>query len=342
MSAGHANGWKVPAAGLAVLAGLCLAAVARGAEIRNVTAKQRYPWNGLVDIRFSVSGIGEGEAWALSLAALEPDSGSVREVSHFRVVRDGTDPDERAVSANGECEVLWDAAADLGEVVCSNMVVQVAFWEHPMFQLWEGGPYWADRNVGAEEPWESGHYFWWGDTTGFLWEDEQWVATDGSVTGYSFTGTNTPTQMVQLGKLQSQGWITEDGVLAPGADPAQVQWGGGWRMPTTQELSALIDNCEWIWTTTNGAKGYVVRGRDGHASASIFLPLAGWGNGTLLDRVGKYGYFWAADPDSSLTNPRSWRLILRPNDKIYMDYFYDRYVGTSCRPVRGGAERQSP
>ena len=23
-------------------------------------------------------------------------------------------------------------------------------------QLWEGGPYWADRNVGADEPWEPG------------------------------------------------------------------------------------------------------------------------------------------------------------------------------------------
>ena len=105
MSRGQATGWKVLAAGMAVLAGLCLAAGAMGAEIRNVTAKQRYPWNGLVDIRFTVSGIGEGEAWPLSVAAVEPDSGSVRELSNYWVVRDGTNSSDRAVSANGECEV---------------------------------------------------------------------------------------------------------------------------------------------------------------------------------------------------------------------------------------------
>ena len=34
-------------------------------------------------------------------------------------------------------------------------------------RLWEGGPLWADRNVGADEPWEPGYYFWWGDTVGY-------------------------------------------------------------------------------------------------------------------------------------------------------------------------------
>ena len=30
-------------------------------------------------------------------------------------------------------------------------------------QLWEGGPYWATTNIGAEKPEDSGYYFWWGD-----------------------------------------------------------------------------------------------------------------------------------------------------------------------------------
>ena len=31
-------------------------------------------------------------------------------------------------------------------------------------QLWEGGPYWATTNIGAEKPEDPGYYFWWGDT----------------------------------------------------------------------------------------------------------------------------------------------------------------------------------
>ena len=33
---------------------------------------------------------------------------------------------------------------------------------HNKVQLWENGPYWAETNIGAAEPWESGYYFWWG------------------------------------------------------------------------------------------------------------------------------------------------------------------------------------
>lgn len=121
--------------------------------------------------------------------------------------------------------------------------------------LWAGGPCWADRNIGAENPWESGYYFWWGDTVGYKFEDGNWVASDSSSRGGS------------------------------GHDAAQVQWGGGWRMPTQQELRDLCDKCDWNWTTVHGINGYIVRGRGGYASNSIFLPCAGSGYGTSLCNV---------------------------------------------------------
>lgn len=31
--------------------------------------------------------------------------------------------------------------------------------EHGGIQLWEGGPYWAGTNIGAEKPEDYGHYF---------------------------------------------------------------------------------------------------------------------------------------------------------------------------------------
>ena len=64
---------------------------------------------------------------------------------------------------------------------------------HNGVQLWEGGPYWADRNIGAENPWDYGYYFWWGDTVGYKFENGVWMASDGSSQNFSFDETNTPT-----------------------------------------------------------------------------------------------------------------------------------------------------
>lgn len=305
-------------------------------SVTDVTAKQRYPWNGLVDIRCTVSGIEEGLNWMLVAEAVEPDTGEVHGLSHFRVVRDGTNSENRLVNADGEYELLWDARADLGEVVCSNMVVQVSFDEHPLVQLWEGGPYWADRNVGAEEASDYGYHFWWGDAVGYKWENGQWVATDGSASGFSFEIANVPTYKKSASKLLSEGWITTNNMLAPDHDPAQAQWGRGWRMPTGGELSGLREKCDRTWVTTNGVNGFLVRGRDGYASASIFLPAAGWGNKAEWARDGVYGYLLAGDPLTDGTT-RSYRIIFRAQQFTF-DQYYDRFVGSSCRPVWGEAD----
>ena len=122
-------------------------------------------------------------------------------------------------------------------------------------QLWAGGPYWAETNVGADDPWEYGLYFWWGDTVGYRWENNAWAASDGSTSNFSFEEDNAPTYGKNNATLQSEGWITADGILTSAHDAARAHWGGGWRMPTAQELSALNDNCDWTWTTTNGVGG---------------------------------------------------------------------------------------
>lgn len=126
--------------------------------VSNVRAKQRYPW-GLVDITCEVSGI-EGPAKGLffSVAAVLPDSGVTNKLTNFWVLKDGEKSSDLSISTNGNYRLLWNAKADLGAVRYTNMVVAISAQDTAKVQLWEGGPYWATTNIGAEDPWEYGYY----------------------------------------------------------------------------------------------------------------------------------------------------------------------------------------
>ena len=132
--------------------------------VGNVTAKQRYPWNGKVDITCTVSGIYGGATGKFSISSVNPNSGETNAVSHVKIVHDGAESDDLTVSTNGDYRLVWDAAVDFGEVRFTNMVVKVSV--RLKGQLWENGPVWAEKNIGAENPWVYGYYFWWGDTVG--------------------------------------------------------------------------------------------------------------------------------------------------------------------------------
>ena len=213
-------------------------------------------------------------------------------------------------------------------------VVRVNFDAHEKVQLWEGGPYWATTNIGAEKPEDSGYYFWWGDTVGYKREGDKWVATDGSSSNCSFEKANTPTYNKSIATLQSEGWITADGVLAPAHDAARAHWGGAWRMPTDQELSDLVDKCDWTWTTQNGVKGYIVRGRDDYAANSIFLPCAGYGSGTSFYYSGSFSFYWSSVPSSDYYY--SWYFYFLSGTHI--TNYNHRYFGQSVRPVQDGTK----
>ena len=335
---------------LAVAAFATLTAIGLWASEPTVTdaiAKQRYPWNELVDITCKVTGInGTTNGLEFAVSAVMPDSGSARRISHFWVVRDGMNSVDRAVCTNGNYRLVWDARADLGQVICSNMVMRVTIIRHGKVQLWAGGPYWAETNIGADEPHEYGCYFWWGDVVGYKrvndGVNDVWVASDGSSTNYSFLLSDTPTYNIDAATLKSQGWITADGVLAPEHDAAQVLWGGRWRMPTMQELSNLVCKCSWSWTKEKGVYGYRVRGWGDYYSASIFLPAAGdMAIGTALWDAGSRGRYWASVPYSwpgitSGNKEDSWCLDFDSRDHDTSQYG-TRYYGCLVRPVQGFA-----
>ena len=223
---------------------------------------------------------------------------------------------------------------------------------HNKVQLWEDGPYWADTNIGAEKPEDYGFYFWWGDTVGYKREGDAWVASDGSSSAFEFTEEHTITCHKSMSSLKSEGWIIEgeerkslfgklfggreDSVLTTKHDAAQVHWGGEWRMPTKQELKDLCNKCDWSWTTMNGANGYVVRGRGDYASASIFLPCAGYVLGASLGHAGSTGAYWASVPYSHYNDSEAWDIGFNSNSHG-VSYYY-RYYGQPVRPVIGIAK----
>ncbi len=202
-------------------------------------------------------------------------------------------------------------------------------------QLWAGGPYWATTNIGAENPEDYGYYFWWGDTIGYKREGNAWEASDGSSSSFFFGLGSAPTYSKSIDTLQNEGWITADGVLAPAHDAAHVQWGGKWRMPTHQEQSDLVNNCDWAWTTTNGVNGYVVRGKGAYASNSIFLPSAGYGDFGSLRYASSGGYYWSSVPYSD--NDNAWDLSF-DSSRHGTSGNYRRYYGQFARPVQGFTE----
>ena len=218
------------------------------------------------------------------------------------------------------------------EVAVAPVAEREGAKEHKKVQLWEGGPYWAETNLGADKPEEAGDYFWWGDTVGYTRQGDAWVARDGSSPNFSIEHVNTPTNNKDVPTLNREGWLTAEGVFEPAHDAAHVRWGGDWRMPTSQELEDLHSKCDWSWTTQNGVNGYLVRGRGAYADKSIFLPAAGCGHKTAFDKAGSNGYYWSSVPRENY------------NFSAYELYFHSRYhgvhdnyrdFGRSIRPVQG-------
>ena len=196
-------------------------------------------------------------------------------------------------------------------------------------QLWKNGPYWAETNIGADKPEDYGLYFWWGDTRGYRPSSEGKFSFDfdeGNHAIYTCGKSDT--------ELQSAGWLTSDGVLAPKHDAAHVHWGGNWRMPTFQEMDDLGSKCTWTWTTRNGVYGYVVRGKGNYASASIFLPAAGDGNGTSLRNAGSYGFYWSSVPYADYNY--AWYLLFYSSYRSTSSY--NRFSGRPVRPLQGFTE----
>ena len=95
-----------------------LSALAASAEISitGITARQRWPWNGLVDIDFTISGAAAGEAFAIDIDATA-SAGTIP----LNAKTYATEP----IAGAGENRIVWDLGADYPNFRASDVRISV-------------------------------------------------------------------------------------------------------------------------------------------------------------------------------------------------------------------------
>lgn len=119
--------------------------------------------------------------------------------------------------------------------------------------------------------------------------------------------------------------------LSLSQDAARSYLGAPWRMPTAAEFKELNDNCTSVWTTLNGVYGFLFTSNvNGN---TLFLPAAGFYNGTSLTSRGSNGSYWS----SIYNSPTRADSLNYNSSNIYPQSIHDRRQGFSVRAVAGPA-----
>ena len=194
-----------------------------------------------------------------------------------------------------------------------------------------GGLKWATMNIGATSPEEAGLYFAWGDTQGYT------VEQVGSGEGQKYfgwadykygNGTSEPgaTGMTKYNETDGKT------ILKPSDDAAVANWGGSWRMPTTDEFKTLGAAVNTAWTQVNGVYGILCTDKKDN-SKTLFFPAAGHCINGSNTGVGDWGSYYSS---SLNTNGRQLALSLHSyiSDVVWEETFA-RCFGLTIRPVVG-------
>lgn len=161
-------------------------------------------------------------------------------------------------------KVVFKKTPDLGITGTAKRTGEI---EVNWVQLWDGGPRFAEYNVGAanNKAEDYGGYYCFGKT----------IDKDKNATYYN-------------GNMS----------LAGDDDTATKLWGGNWRMPTKEEFEALVnnENCTCTWTTQKNVTGLLCTGKEGTAFAdnSVFLPASSYCYMGSVGDQGDSGSYWTS------------------------------------------------
>ena len=199
------------------------------------------------------------------------------------------------------------------------------------------GTLWATENIKDAEG--NDLYFAWGETRGytagqvgrseegkiaFNWNDYAFGAVDWDEdTNYGMKKYNNTDNLE---------------VLEPKDDAATVNWGEGWKIPTSNQIAELRDSTRWEQTTVNGIPGTKLISKvEGYTDKFLFFPAIGYADDGEVDDAGKQGWYWSSSMYRFMGIDMGGALWLwnRP-----MYYYTNRCCGCPVRPVRTqGIER---
>ena len=300
---------------------------------------------------------GESKQMTATVLPEDADNKSVAwESSDESVVR--TSGDQIVAMANGTAVITCRATDGSGvKAECTVTVREDLSGKDSMGREYvdldlPGGVLWASWNVGASNPEESGKYFAWGETVGYAkgethsfdWANYKWMApghgswmyvtkyttADGVKNGHWYSGDTYVGTTVDGVNYKN---LTE---LLPEDDAATANWGTGWRMPSIREIQDLFnsDYTTSEWVTVNGVYGRKVTSKSN--GNSIFLPAAGYFEGTTLNSEGYFGDYWSRDLFLRLSYD-AYSLGFGQS-RVYVDDFPGRNYGRSIRAVRVPSE----
>lgn len=190
---------------------------------------------------------------------------------------------------------------------------------------------WASCNVGANSPEENGNYYGWGDPTG-----QDIFRYRGDIVG--------ELELRFPSRIEEEPPFT---IVNSNYDIVKQNWGGKWRMPTTEEIDELLNSCKIEYCEYNDVKCAKLTGPNGNF---IYLPSAGFKAGDEGNWRAKYHdysiYLWSGELykiwEGEIIRKSAKAAMLCIHEEIKDDYSGDTiYVDISSidryndLPVRG-------
>ena len=169
---------------------------------------------------------------------------------------------------------------------------------------------WATCNVGADNPYEYGDYFAWGEITSK--NDSYWH-------NYKFSKGKTD-RITKYCTKNRWGNIDNCTRLYLSDDAANSIWGSSWRMPSQKECRELIDNC--ICSERMSVNGYYYFKLTSKKNGAFIIIPAG-GQMYKSCAIGRNALYWSSELDIE-DSREAYHLII--------DYTLER-VGANIMPL---------
>lgn len=179
------------------------------------------------------------------------------------------------------------------------------------------GTIWANKNIGAVSPEQSGFYYAWGE----IYRKDVYDIFTYTIDIYNL-------DCYSMGSISGTQY-----------DVARHKWGESWKMPTREDFAELMTECYWQWGKYKGVYGVKITGPN---CRSIFLPASGSRNSDSLSGYGEFLDYWTASYKKYKVygfHAFEWKSYpqkpLKGEDYLgaYIDFKNECY-GCSVRPVK--------